>query len=153
MSRSYPHTEPRGELTVYKDIPCTHKHTQTNIRMSVEASFYSFFSPTIPHAQSTFFSKQRFVVFVFHYNMTRKGMRGNGRGRGEERSVVQRARREEFMWMWEKYTTLFHWLFITEGKQGPPQSLPHHHKYGGEMSVCVCWEECMEEVKENRGGK
>lgn len=43
------------------------------------------------------------------------------------------------MWMWEKYTTLLHWLFffffITEGKQGPPQSLPHH-KYGGEMSVC-----------------
>lgn len=44
-------------------------------------------------------------------------------------ALVQRARREEFMWMWEKYTTLLHWSFITEGKLGPPQSLPHHHKY------------------------
>ena len=26
------------------------------------------------------------------------------------------------MWMWEKYTTLLHWSFITEGKQGP-----HNH--------------------------
>lgn len=43
------------------------------------------------------------------------------------------------MWMWEKYTTLLHWLFfITEGKLGPPQSLPHHRKYGEEMSACVC---------------
>lgn len=41
VSRSYPHTEPRGELTVHKDIPCTHKHTQTNTRMSVEASFFA----------------------------------------------------------------------------------------------------------------
>ncbi len=40
------------------------------------------------------------------------------------------------MWMWEKHTTLLHWLFfITEGKQGPLQSLPHHHKYGWEMCV------------------
>lgn len=28
-------------------------------------------------------------------------------------------------------------FFITEGKQGPPQSLPHHHKYGGEMGARV----------------
>lgn len=31
-------------------------------------------------------------------------------------TLVQRARREEFMWLWEKYTTLLHWSFITEGK-------------------------------------
>lgn len=89
MSRSHPHTEHRGELTVHKDIPCTHKHTQTNTRMSVEASFWGFFlfPPTIPHAQSIFFSKQRFGVFVFHYNITRNGMRGNGerKRRREER--------------------------------------------------------------------
>lgn len=41
-------------------------------------------------------------------------------------------------------------FFITEGKRGPPQSLPHHHKYEGEMAVCVCLEECTEERKENR---
>lgn len=43
VSLSYPHTEPRGELTVHKDVPCTHKHTQTNTCMSVEASFCCFF--------------------------------------------------------------------------------------------------------------
>lgn len=31
--------------------------------------------------------------------------------------------------------SLAFFFFITEGKQGPPQSLPHHHKYGGEMCV------------------
>lgn len=124
--RLCPHTEPR-------DIPWMLKHTQTNTYMSAEAL------PPIPHAQSILFSKQRFSVFVLHYNMTRKGMRGNVRGRGEERSVVQRARREEFMWMWVKQTppSFTGFWFITEGKQGPPQSLPHHHKYGGEVSVCV----------------
>lgn len=51
-------------------------------------------------------------------------MRGSGeRKRRRERSVVQRARREEFMWMWEKYTTLLHWLFLLQrGSRGP-----HNH--------------------------
>ncbi len=72
--------------------------------------------------------------------------RERGRGRGEERSVVQRARREEFMWMWEKHAALLHWLFfITEGKQGPLQSLPHHHKYG--------WEMCVKRNVQERGKK
>lgn len=29
-------------------------------------------------------------------------------------------------------------FFIAEGKLGPPQSLLHRNKNGGEMSVCVC---------------
>lgn len=45
-----------------------------------------------------------------------------GRGRGEERSVVQRARREEFMWMWEKYTTHPFFFLLQRGSRGP-----HNH--------------------------
>lgn len=45
-------------------------------------------------------------------------------------------------------------FFITEGKQGPPQPLPHHHKYGGDVCVCVCaGRNAKREGKENRGGK
>lgn len=62
-------------------------------------------------------------MFVFHYNITRKrDERRMGRGRGEERSVVQRARREEFMWMWEKYTT-HPFFFYYRGEAGAP----HNH--------------------------
>lgn len=76
----------RGELTVRKDVPCMYKHTQANTRMSVQAYFCCvFFLPTILHARSIFFSKQLFGVFVFHYNITRKGMRGNGKRRRGER--------------------------------------------------------------------
>lgn len=146
VSLSSTHTEPRGELTVHKDIPCTRKHTQTN-SMSVEASFCCFFffffplSPTILHAQSIFFSKQRFGVFVFHYNITRNGMRGSGeRKRRREECCSKSQEGGIYVDVGEIHhppSLAFFFFFITEGKQGPPQSLPHHHNYGGEMSVCV----------------
>lgn len=64
----------------------THPNKHSHVSRSLFLGFF-FFPPTIPHAQSIFFSKQRFGVFVFHYNITRNGMRGNGerKRRREER--------------------------------------------------------------------
>lgn len=78
-------------------------------------------------------------------------MRGNGEGKGEEWSVVQRARREEFMWMWEKYAALLQRLFLLQrGSRGPHNHRLHHRKYGG--NTCGCWEESIEEEKEDISG-
>lgn len=150
---SYPHTEPRGELTVHKDVPCTHKHTQTNTRVSVEAPLSFFFlSPTTPHAQSIFFSKQRLGVFVFHYNITRKGMRGNGE---------RKRRREERCSKSQEGG-----IYVDVGEAHHPPSLAFFFYYRGEAGAPtitasssqvwrgdVCWEECTGEGKENRRGK
>lgn len=125
VSRSYPHTKPRGELTVHIDVPCTHKHTQTNTRVADEASFFLFFfffSPIIPHAQSIFSKQQvRRVCLPLQHNTER-----DERERGEEEekrgALFKGARREEFMWMWEKHTTLLPWLFfflLQRGSRGP----------------------------------
>lgn len=82
-----------------------------------------------------------FGMFVFHYNITRKGgERRNGktrrrRGGGEERCSKSQ---EGGIYVDGGRNTppnpyppspLF-FFFITEGKQGPPQSRPHHHERG-----------------------
>lgn len=123
-------------------------HPNKHWHVSRSLSLLLFF-PTIPHAQSIFFSKQQFVVFVFYYNITQR----KRRGRGEESSVVQRAKREECMWMWEKYTTLLHWLFLFyyRGEAGAPTITASSQVWRGDE--CVFWEERTGEGKENGGGK
>lgn len=116
----------------------THPNKHSHVSRSLFLGFF-FFPPTIPHAQSIFFSKQRFGVFVFHYNITRNGMRGNGE---RKRRREERCSKSQEGGIYVDVGEIHHppslAFFITEGKQGPPQSLPHHHKYGGEMRVCVC---------------
>lgn len=95
---------------VYKGETFHYSNTKTNTDIMVQSGFYIY------------------IYFICTNNSLPLQAHMNERKRNSG-ALVQRARREEFMWMWEKYTTLLHWSFITEGKQGPPQSLPHHHKY------------------------
>lgn len=104
----------------------TQKQTHTNTYMSVKdppPHTHTHSSPLITaHAQSKF-SKQIFGMFVFHSNITWKGVRGGiWRGRGGERRAVlfKEPGGRNFMQMWGKHTTQP--FFIREGKQGP-----HHH--------------------------
>lgn len=137
MSRSYPHTEPRGELTVYKDIPCMHKHTQTNIRMSVEASFYCFFPPH---------NTARTEHILLQTTVCRVCLPLQHDTERDEREWDRKRRREERCSKSQEggihvdVGEIHHPLslaFYYRGEAGPPQSLPHHRKYGGEMNVCV----------------
>ena len=155
MSLPYPHTaspeeSPQRRPLYAQTHPNKHSHVSReafSLSLSLSA-FFSFFllppSPTTPHARSIFFLQTTVSdVFVFHYNTTRKRDERERKRRREERC----SKSQEggiYVDVGEiHHPPSLHWIFffffITEGKQGPPQSLPHHHKYG-------CWEECAGEA-------
>lgn len=159
VSLPYPHTaspeeSPQRRPLYAQTHPNKHSHVSREafslslLSLPFFFPFFFFFPPPQRRTHGTYsFSKQRFPTCLSSITTQRgKGMRGSGeRKRRREERCSKSQEGGIYVDVGEiHHPPSLHWLFfffffITEGKQGPPQSLPHHHKYG-------CLEECAGEA-------